>query len=132
MGIQSDIFVGVIKYLESFASIPVAVPNRTYGGARPYYRLSILPAFTSTVGVSSLSRNGGILQIDAVVDEDIGVEDVGGHVDTIIETIKRPLIITENTTKIRFTQVGYPGPPVPGVNEYTIPVTIPYTVLQGA
>lgn len=132
MGTQSDIFIGVITYLESFATIPVAVPNRTYSGSRPHYRLSILPAFTSTVGVKSLSRHGGILQIDTVVDEDTGIADVTAYVDTIIETIVRPLIITEGSTKIRFTQVGYPGPPISRVNEYFIPVTIPYTVLQGA
>lgn len=131
MGTNLDIFVGLIEFVEAFAEIPVAVPNRTYNGERPYYRLSVMPAFNSSYGVTSGTRVNGIVQIDCVVDEDTGIAQVTALVDIIIQQFKRPLIITEGDTKIRFTRAGSPGPPITEGAGYFIPVSVPYVVITG-
>lgn len=123
-----DIMVAVIDYVEAFATIPIAAPNMEYSGARPYYRLTVMPASTVAFGISSTSRHRGIIQVDTVVDEAIGIKQAAEYVDAVIERFKRPRIIAG---LVRITEPGYPGPPVTSMNEFFIPVTIPYTVLIG-
>lgn len=131
MGTFADIGAGLIRYVESFATIPVSVPNRVYDGTKDYYRVTILPAFTGAFGLNSTSRHDGLLQIDIIVKKDTGIQTAYEYVDTILSKFVRPFFIVENNTRIRFTRPGYPGPPIPGVADYMIPVTIPYTVLTG-
>lgn len=120
----------IIPYLNDNLTLPIAWPNRKYDGSKPYHRVSFLPAPVASIGLRSIDRYDGFIQIDTVVESDTGAIVVAGYCADILTLFPRNSIIKGDGITIRFNLAGYTSPAVQDVDGYFIPVSIPYTIID--
>lgn len=131
MGVKTDIIRGFCLALEAANIAPVAWPNVDYDGkTKPYLRVSVLPAPTMALGVTTSDIHHGLYQVDVVVTAGDGALQPASLEDAVIAAFPRNRQIIENTTKIRFTKTGYAGPSMQSGSEFFTPLSIPYKVYR--
>jgi len=126
----TDIKTGFFKAISSAGLGDVAWPNIPYSGKPPYLRVTVLPAQTESVGISSIDRMIGIIQIDCVVAAGGGDISASEKADDVIAAFPRLTRITEGTTTIEINRTGWAGPSQQEPDELFIPVTIEYEVIK--
>lgn len=125
--------VAVFKRLKASppASLPIAYPN--VSGQLPttdYLRVNILPAQTETIGVTTLSRERGIVQIDVMTRAGIGATKAGDYAAAVLSLFPRNLALTEAGEAVRFEREGWAAPALQDGTWYMVPISIPYSVLR--
>jgi len=128
MSVDLDIYNGVFKAVDAALS-PMVYPNISGDGTKPYYRINILKIPTTPLGVATTDIHEGIIQIDVVVMEGIGVISPQSRVATVLGLFPRNSRITENNTVIRFDRSGWQSPPIQSGGEFFIPVNFQFIVL---
>lgn len=140
MSVETDIRTGVFSHIQDGAIlitdssdlIPVVWPNVDLNPSKPYLRVNIIPIPTQAVGIKSLNRHTGIVQIDAVVESGVGEIKALEYVEQILALFPRNTYLQENTTEIGFVELGSVGPPLQETDGdgYYIPVSIPYIIYK--
>lgn len=113
------------------SALPIAYPN--IAGQQPttdYLRVNVLPAQTETVGVATLSRERGIVQIDVMTRAGIGAIKAGEYAAAVLALFPRNLTLTEAGEAVRFEREGWAAPALQDGSWYQVPVSIPYSILR--
>jgi hypothetical protein len=129
MSVITDIKSGLFSRISSAGLGSVAWPNVPFSGNPPFLRVFVLPAQTETVGLATINRHRGIIQIDCVVAAGGGEIDASDLAGSVIATFPRGAEITSGTTTIRVNQQGWAGPGQQEPDRYFVPVSIPYEVI---
>lgn len=126
----AEIKKGVFKAISSAGLGDVVWPNVPFTGKPPYLRLFVLPAQTETVGLNSIARLRGIIQIDCVVTAGGGEIEASEKAEAVLAELPRLTRIVEGSTTIEINATGWAGPGLQEPDKYFIPVTIPYEVIK--
>jgi hypothetical protein len=111
---------------------PVLTPNTNY--ATPtgeHFRVAVLPANTSTQGLSSGPvREPYIVQVDVMTKAGVGPTIAAQMVQAVLALFPRLLRLEHGGEVIRFDVAGSVAPAVPGGAWYQVPVSIPCYILR--
>lgn len=132
--INSKIAKGLFKYFENSSTGLPAIywPNLSEDETLPdeYLKLDILSANVTSIGVRTLDKHPGILQIMVNVREGTGEITAKNYADQILSIFPRNTQILEQGIRINVDKTGYISAPLPGDGWYSIAVSIPYYVLN--
>ena len=94
---------------------------------RPYYKAVLLPGedATPTFGTLGVQRANGVFQVSVVTDAGTGEAQAAQLVDALLNGFRRGLTFAAGTNKI-VVEKSWRSPALPGVDTYTIPVSIRY------
>lgn len=128
--VYRNITEGLFKYLIEANILPVALPNLSYDGDKPYLRISLIPGASFSMGYLSADHHRGLFQVDVVDNPLTNLQTIMSYVDQVRDAFPRGLHILESGTTIRIDTAAFPGPPQHEVDGYFVPVTIPYNVID--
>jgi len=95
-----------------------------------YIKVDILPGNTQSLGVKSLDRTPGIIQLMVNVSEGSGTTRPLEIADQLLGYFPRGTEIEESGTKVRIDKAGYTSPAMQNGTWYSIAVSIPFYVLR--
>jgi hypothetical protein len=86
----------------------------------------VLPAETDTIGLASLNKANGLLQIDVKIKSSRGQIKAATIVDDVIAALPRGTELIEGVTKVRIDQAASASQGIQDGAWYTVPVRIPF------
>lgn len=130
MGVDKDIATGIFATIEAANILPVVWPNVVYTDPVPYMQVWLMPTSTADYGLSSAVIRNGLVHVNIVIDSNIGMIQAIDYAEQVINLFPVNSIITENSTKIRFTDSGHIGSFLQTETMMVLPIDIPYKVLR--
>lgn len=126
-----NIFTAILDRIENAAGLPeVVMPNTSGDPSGEHLRVSIIPATTSPVAISTTDRLSGIIQISVVVRDDTGAIRASDIADDVLALFPRNTEMVQGGDLIRINTTGSVAAPLQGNGWYSIPVSIPYTLIK--
>lgn len=127
--INKKIHAAFYSAIENSSILPVAYPNVEFSGSPPFLDCTMLPAETDSAGLN-IDIHTGLFQCSVVVEIGEGEIDALDYADQILALFPRNTSFTYDGIKIWLEMSGYVSAGVIGGNKYSLPVTIPYKVLN--
>lgn len=121
------LLTSIFTYLESISGLPdVFYPNINNATIPDdYLEVLVLGARPDDIGLSSVTKNGGIIQINVNTKENTGVIHSSGIVDAVIAAFARGTVIDN----IRIDKTPYASQGIPIDAKFKVPITITYNYM---
>jgi hypothetical protein len=124
---QTALLTSISTYLDGISGLPdIFYPNRNNTTIPDdYLEVLILGARPDDIGLSSVTMNSGIIQINVCTKENIGVIHSSDIVDAVIAAFARGTVIDS----IRIDKTPYASQGIPIDAKFKVPVTITYNYM---
>ena len=129
MSINKDIEKALFDVVEAAGILEESFPNVSFDKEKPYLDLSILRSGVFSEGLN-IDVHEGMLQVLVMDLQDVGEIKLLEIADQVIALFPRNTRIIEGNTIIYIERTGWVGTALPIDGGYSIPVTIPYKVLN--
>lgn len=128
--IEADIATGLLRRLSTISlspSLPIAYPNVPYSPTGDaYLRASHIPSTVDPLTLDRWDRRSGILQVDVMWPENVGITGGLGVADEVAAHFARGTRLEENGATIQIIRTPTVGGPLHDPPYMQIPVSVFY------
>ena len=115
----------------AIGNLPVVAPNPAAVAPRGnHFLVTILPAATLSVGLTTVEQEIGLIQVTVRTRLSIGADIADGLADNVLSLFYRGLVLVDGSNSIRLDKAGWKAPALSDAEWYSVPVTIPYVITR--